>query len=50
MLTNLMPDTRSLDEAADAKFYYSLYQLFIPLVSSLLVFIPTTLVLKEGKY
>lgn len=50
VLTLLMPDTRTTSSDPGYQLLFGLYQLLTPLFCCLLVFIPTTLVLKEGKY
>lgn len=50
VLTNMMPDTKSRSQEGGTQTLYGLYQVVIPLVCSLIIFVPTTLVLKKGKY
>lgn len=50
VLANIMPDTRSSSQVAGVQISFGLYQFVIPLLCTFLVFIPTALILKEGKY
>lgn len=50
VLTLLMPDTRTTSTNTNYQLLFGLYHLVTPLLCCLVVCIPTTLVLKEGRY
>jgi hypothetical protein len=50
LLTNLMPDTKTVSSDSGIQILFGLYQLVIPSLCAILIFVPTTLMLKKGKY
>jgi len=46
LLVNLMPESKSDSQTAGGQIAYGLYQFIIPTLCALLIFIPTTFVLK----
>ena len=50
LLANLMPDVKLRNGSVGGLIAYSLYQLVIPTIVSLVIFVPTTMMIKQGKY